>query len=271
MLVNGGMVEHLFEALATAKNLTHAALVTGTKHYLGPFESYGKTMAETPFREDEPRLPGENFYYTQEDILFAAAKRMGFGWSVHRAHTVIGYALGNAMNMGVTLAVHATICKETGRPFVFPGSRQQWNFLTDVCDARLLARQLEWAATTPEARNQAFNTVNGDIFRWRWLWPQLGAYFGVKAIAPGDEPAPLEYQMRDVAFLWEKIAAKYQLVESNVDRLASWWHTDADLGRTIECVNDMTKSRRLGFMEYQETPASFFELFARLKASRVIP
>jgi hypothetical protein len=33
----------------------------------------------------------------------------------------------------------------------------------------------------------------------------------------------------------------------------------------------MTKSRRLGFMEYQETPASFFELFAQLKAARVIP
>ena len=66
------MVEHLFEALEGAKNLKHAALVTGTKHYLGPFESYGKTMAETPFREDQPRLPGENFYYTQEDILFAA-------------------------------------------------------------------------------------------------------------------------------------------------------------------------------------------------------
>jgi nucleoside-diphosphate-sugar epimerase len=147
VLVNGAMVEHLFEALEGAKKLKHAALVTGTKHYLGPFESYGKTMAETPFREDQPRLPGENFYYTQEDILFAAAKRMGFTWSVHRAHTVIGYALGNAMNMGVTLAVYATICRETGRPFVFPGSQEQWNFLTDICDARVLAKQMEWAAT----------------------------------------------------------------------------------------------------------------------------
>jgi nucleoside-diphosphate-sugar epimerase len=269
--VNGAMVEHLFEALDGAKNLSHAALVTGTKHYLGPFESYGKTMAETPFREDEPRLPGENFYYTQEDILFAAAQRIGFTWSVHRAHTVIGYALGNAMNMGVTLAVYATICKETGRPFTFPGSREQWNFLTDVCDARLLARQLEWAAITPEAHNQAFNTVNGDIFRWRWLWPQLAAYFGVEAAPPPEEPAPLEKQMRDAAPLWEKIAAKHQLAEKNVDRLASWWHTDADLGRKIECVNDMTKSRKLGFMQYQETLPSFLELFEQLKASQVIP
>ncbi len=269
--VNGAMVEHLFAALEGAKSLKHAALVTGTKHYLGPFESYGKTAAETPFREDQPRLPGENFYYTQEDILFAAAKRMGFSWSVHRAHTVIGYALGNAMNMGVTLAVYATICRETGRPFVFPGSREQWSFLTDICDARLLAKQLEWAATTPEAHNQAFNTVNGDIFRWRWLWPKLAAYFGVEAAPPPAETAPLEKQMQDAPPQWEKIAAKYGLIESNVGRLASWWHTDADLGRKIECVNDMTKSREFGFMGYQETSASFFELFEQLKAAKVIP
>jgi nucleoside-diphosphate-sugar epimerase len=269
--VNGAMVEHLFEALDGAQNLAHAALVTGTKHYLGPFESYGQTMAETPFREDQPRLSGENFYYTQEDILFAAARRMGFTWSVHRPHTVIGYALGNAMNMGVTLAVYASICRETGQPFVFPGSQEQWNFLTDVCDARLLARQLEWAATHSEAHNQAFNTVNGDTFRWRWLWPQLADYFGVEAAPPPEPAAPLEAQMRDVAPLWEKIAAKHGLSEKRIDGLASWWHTDADLGRQIECVNDMTKSRQLGFHEYQETTASFFQLFDQLKKTRIIP
>ena len=268
--VNGGMVEHLFDALAD-KNLQHAALVTGTKHYLGPFESYGQTKAETPFREEQPRLPGDNFYYTQEDILFAAAKRQGFTWSVHRAHTVIGYALGNAMNMGVTLAVYATICRETGQPFLFPGSREQWNFLTDVVDAQLLARQLEWAAITPAAHNQAFNTVNGDIFRWRWLWPQLAAYFGVEAAPPPEQPSTLEQQMKDAPALWEKIAVKHGLVEKDVNKLASWWHTDADLGRQIECVNDMSKSRRLGFHTYVETPASFLALFEKLKQTRVIP
>jgi hypothetical protein len=31
-------------------------------HYLGPFEAYGQTNAETPFREDNPRLPGLNSF-----------------------------------------------------------------------------------------------------------------------------------------------------------------------------------------------------------------
>ena len=268
--VNGGMVRNLFAALA-GKQIVHAALVTGTKHYLGPFEAYGQTNAETPFREDNPRLPGENFYYTQEDILFEAAVKGGFGWTVHRSHTVIGYARGNAMNMGVTLAVYATLCREQGEPFIYPGSHEQWNFLTDVTDARILAEQLEWAATTPAAHGHAFNISNGDLFRWRWLWPQLAAYFGVEPQGPPPEPAPLAGRMGGAAAAWKAIAAKHQLVEPDVEKLVSWWHTDGDLGRTIECVNDMTQSRLLGFAAYQPTPASFFDLFNLLKAERIIP
>jgi nucleoside-diphosphate-sugar epimerase len=146
--VNRLMLENLFGALPKAP-LRHVALVTGLKHYLGPFEAYASGKPYTPFLETQPRLPGENFYYDQEDVVFAAARERGFAWSVHRPHTMIGYALGNAMNMAVTLAVYASICKETGRPFVFPGSPQQYNAVADVTDARILADQLVWAATTP--------------------------------------------------------------------------------------------------------------------------
>ena len=153
--INGAMVRNVLDALSPVGSLGHVALVTGLKHYLGPFEAYGKgKLPATPFREDQPRLDVDNFYYAQEDELFAAAGRAGFGWSVHRPHTIIGYAVGNAMNMGVTLAAYATICKATGRPFLFPGSAMQWNGLTDMTDAMLLARHLEWAATTEAARDQ---------------------------------------------------------------------------------------------------------------------
>src|SRR5262249_20136998 len=253
-------------------SVAHVALVTGLKHYLGPFESYGKgRLPATPFREEQPRLDVENFYYAQEDELFAAAKRDGFGWSVHRPHTIIGYAIGNAMNMGTTLAVYATICRETGRPFVFPGSATQWNSLTDMTDARLLARHLEWAATTEAARNQAFNVVNGDVFRWSWMWGRLADWFGIEAAPFPTRTTPLEPQLKDAARIWTEIAAKHKLVEPDLDRVASPWHTDADLGRPIEVVTDMGKSRKLGFLDYQATDDSFFDLFARLRAARIIP
>ena len=122
--VNAGMVRNLLHAVED-KKIMHVALVTGAKHYMGPFEAYAKTKTVTPFREEQPRLPYQNFYYDQEDEVFAAAERRGFTWSVHRPHTLIGYAVGNQMNMAATLGAYAAICKETGRPFVFPGSHHR--------------------------------------------------------------------------------------------------------------------------------------------------
>lgn len=269
--VNSAIVANVLDALEGAGTVKHAALVTGTKQYLGPFESYGRTAAETPFREDTPRLPGLNFYYAQEDVLFAAAARGGFGWSVHRPHTIIGFAIGNAMNMGVTLAVYATLCREAGRPFVFPGSIEQCNALTDMTDAGLLAEHLAWAATTPGCRNEAFNVVNGDMFRWRWLWPQIAAYFGLESEGPPPGGAPLETRMGGAPGEWRAIAERPGLIEPDVTRLASWWHTDGDLGRTIECVNDIGKSRRFGFFQHRDTLQAFYALFSRLVHERLIP
>ncbi len=246
--------------------------MTGLKHYLGPFEMYAKGKPlETPFRETQPRLEVENFYYTQEDEVFAAAARDGFGWSVHRPHSMIGYAVGNIMNMGMTLAAYAAICRETGRPFLFPGSATQWNGLTDMTDARLLARHLEWAATTPAARNQALNIVNGDVFRWRWMWGRLAGWFGLEPAPFPGKGTPLEEQLADVGPIWADIARRRGLIEPDLSRLASAWHTDADLGRPIECVTDMSKSRELGFLDYQTTDQAFFDLFARLRGERIIP
>jgi len=270
--VNAGMVRNLLDALRPAHSVQHVALVTGLKHYLGPFESYGKGMLPaTPFREDQERLAIENFYYAQEDEVFRAAETDGFTWSVHRPHTIIGLAVGNAMNMGTTLAVYATICKLTGRPFTFPGSATQWSSLTDMTDAGLLARHLAWASTTDAARNQAFNVVNGDVFRWQWMWSQIAEWFGIEAAPFPTEVSPLETQMQNDAAIWKEIAAKFSLAEPRLERLISPWHTDADLGRPIEVVADMSKSRRLGFLEYESTAESFFRLFARLRQLRLIP
>ena len=270
--VNGAMVRNLLDGLRPAKSVRHVALVTGLKHYLGPFEAYGKgVLPQTPFREEQGRLDVENFYYAQEDEVFAAAERDGFSWSVHRPHTVIGKAVGNAMNMGTTLAAYATLCRETGRPFRFPGSAAQWNGLTDMTDARQLAAQLVWATTTPEAANQDFNIVNGDVFRWSWMWSRIADWFGIEAAPFDGTTVPLEEQMADDAVVWQRIAEREGLVEADLTRLASPWHTDADLGRPIEVVTDMGKSRRMGFTRYQPTDDAFFDLFAQLRADRLIP
>ena len=269
--VNGAMLQNLLDGVGASSKPDHVALVTGLKHYLGPFESYGKVKPDTPFREDQPRLPYQNFYYVQEDVLYAEAARHGFAWSVHRPHTMIGWALGNAMNMGVTLAVYAAICKETGRPFLFPGTPQQYEAVTDVTDARILAKQLLWASTTPAAYNQAFNITNGDVFRWRRLWGTIAAYLGVEVAPYPGHPTPLATQMTGQDETWERIVEKHGLQPYKLTTLASWWHTDADLGRELETITDMTKSRNFGFNDLQVTERSFTDLFDRLRREKIIP
>lgn len=271
MEVNGAMLRNVLEAAGQAGALAHACLVTGLKHYLGPFEAYGKNPHKPPYRETQPRLDVPNFYYTQEDTLFAAAEKFGFTWTVHRPHTVIGYTLGNAMNMGVTLAVYGTIARETGAPFVFPGSPEQYDGTTDITDARLLARHLEWAATAPQARNEAFNVVNGDTFRWRRMWDVVAGGLGLESAPYPGHPTPLDTQMGDASQVWRRIAEREELIEPDVDKLVSWWHTDSDLGRTVETYADMTKSRKAGFDVSQDSARSFLDLFDRLRSERVLP
>jgi len=270
--VNAAMVRNVLDALRPAGSVQHVALVTGLKHYLGPFEAYGKgSLPQTPFRESQGRLDIENFYYAQEDEVFAAAEKDGFTWSVHRPHTVTGVAVGNAMNMATTLAVYASICKATGRPFVFPGSRVQWDSLTDMTDARQLAEQQLWAATTPAAANQAFNITNGDVFRWSWMWGQIAEYFGLHPAAYPEQVSPLETQMANDQAAWNDIVAEHGLKESDINRLVSAWHTDADLGRPIEVVTDMSKSRALGFTGFKASDQAFFDVFDQLRKERLIP
>jgi nucleoside-diphosphate-sugar epimerase len=270
--VNGQMVRNVLDAVSHDGSVEHVSLVTGLKHYLGPFEAYGKgSLPATPFREEQERLDLENFYYAQEDEVFHAAARDGYSWNVHRPHTIIGYAVGNAMNMGSTLAVYASLAKEHNKPMVFPGSATQWNSLTDITDARVLAKQLLWAATTPAAKNEAFNIVNGDVFRWRWMWKRIADWFGVEAAPFHGEGVPLEAQLSEAGPLWRSLAAKHGLKESDINILASPWHTDADLGRPLEVITDMSKSRKLGFREFQASDESFFDLFQTLRQARLIP
>ena len=189
--VNAGMVRGVLDALAPARSVKHVALVTGLRHYVGP----AGLLPQTPVREEHPRLALPNFYYDQEDEVYTAAKRYGFTWSVHRPHTIIGKAIGNAMNMGATLAAFASICKETGRPFKFPGSAAQWNGLTDMTDARVLGKQLVWASDDHRQERclqyRQRRHVSGGAGCGR-ASPSGSACNG---IGFEKEPAPLEGQM----------------------------------------------------------------------------
>lgn len=270
---NSAMIRNLLNVVSAKKTVEHVGLVTGLKHYLGPFDAYvkGGVLPETPLREEQSRLSSPNFYYAQEDEVYASAKRDGFTWSVHRPHTLIGNAVGNLMNMGTTLAVYASICKENSLPFIFPGSEAQWNGLSDVTDAGILAKQIIWASETQSAFNKAFNIVNGDVFRWSWLWRKIAEWFSIEYVGFENQIKPLAKTLEGKEDVWESIAKRHGLVEKDLNKVSSAWHTDLDLGRPIEIVTDMTNSRTLGFKEYCNTATSFFNLFEQLKTDKIIP
>ncbi len=71
--------------------------------------------------------------------------------------------------------------------------------------------------------------------------------------------------------VWQQIVAEHGLKEPDISRLISPWHTDADLGRPIEVVTDMSKSRTFGFTAFQASDQAFFDVFEKLRESRLIP
>ena len=143
--------------------------------------------------------------------------------------------------------------------------------MSDVTDVRLLADHLIWTSTTEAAKNQAFNVVNGDVFRWSRLWKRLAAYFNIEAVGYDNQIRPLEKEMEKYTETWLEIAEKHKLKEKELSRVATAWHTDLDLGRPIEVMTDMSKSRKLGFLVYQDTEETFYDLFEQLRASAIIP
>jgi len=46
--VNGRMLQNLLDATAAERSVRHVALVTGLKHYLGPFEAYARAHSSRP-------------------------------------------------------------------------------------------------------------------------------------------------------------------------------------------------------------------------------
>lgn len=263
--VNELMIRHALGAAAKPGHLQHAAMVTGLSHYMGP-------GIEGPFSEDLHQRGGGNpTYYAMEDCLFELAEKHGFSWSVARPATILGYAPGNAMNLGTAVAVYATLAREAGYPFVFPGTAHYYHSLADATDARLLARHLVWEATTPLAANKAFNVVNGDLFRWKTMWGQIAAYFEVDPSPYPGGQTPLATLLVDAESEWQAIVARHGLQPSTLASIAPFWHVDLDLGRPRDTMADMTRSRTMGFLDYQPTWSTFTDLFERLRAERLIP
>lgn len=235
--VNIALLSNFLGALSK-KNLLPKRFIlqTGAKHYgihIGPTLS--------PMRESDPRfLSQANFYFPQEDLLWAWAKEYNVEWNVTRPGFIIGAVKEAAMNIAYGLALYASIQKELNAPLVFPGDSDAWAAEKQLSSAVLIGYHSEWAALNSQAANEVLNHSDGGPFTYGAFWPVLAALFGVEYETPVDDeekfttvtmpiaPPPRGFgaagkfrlsssleawaKQEDVLKAWEKVRKEFELV-----------------------------------------------------------
>lgn len=262
---NTAMLANVVDVVAAASPaLRSVVLVTGAKMYgmhWGP--------SRTPMREDDPRHLPPNFYYDQEDLLRERQRGQPWSWTNLIPPFITGFAVGNAMNLVMAIAVYATISKELGLPLRFPGSEGAYRALQHVADAEQVAAAAVWATREPKAANQAFNVANGDPSRWRHLWPKFAAFFGMEFDDP--KAVPLATVMADKEPLWRRIVERHGLVQSDFGRLVNWAWADYLLRMDYDVILELGKIRRAGFHAHPNTEEMFLARFRELQQRQLIP
>lgn len=264
--VNLDLLRNLVTGLEqVAPGFRHLTFIQGGKAYGAHLGRY-----KTPAVETDPRHFPPNFYYSQEDFLRTHSVGKAWGWTALRPDIVVGFAVGNPMNLANLLAVYASFCQELSVPFRFPGSLQAYNVLVNVTDATVLAKGVDFVATRAECRGEIFNITNGDVFRWSQLWPRFAAYFGVDYAEPIT--FPLQAYMADKADLWQQLVQQHGLHPHTLEELAQWGFGDFIFNVEADAFFDVNKLRRAGFHEQQlDSFTSFRNQFEHLKAAKIIP
>jgi len=262
---NVDMLRNLLDGLERANGrLRHVQIMHGLKWYgsrLGPFR--------TPAKESDPRPAGANFYYDQYDFMVERQKGKSWTWSSLRPHFVCGVAVGSPSNIMSAIGAYATILKEMGWPLFFPGPAENFNAIFTYTSVDLLAQAMVWAATDPACANDSFNIVNGDYFRWRDLWPNIAALYGIE-VGP-VRPMQLADFMRDKEPVWQAAAARHGLLGHRFADLADWDFADTVFGATWDQAASVVKAHQRGFSPMIDTEAMMADIIAEYRRRRILP
>ncbi len=258
--------EMLRNVLDFVQPLTHLSLLQGTKAYgahLGPMKLPGK--------ESDPRPPGENFYWNQEDLVRERSAAGNWTFTIFRPQIVCGSAIGSPMNLVTALGVYAAVSRALGEALHFPGGDA---VVTEATDADLLADAILWAGRETACGGETLNVTNGDVLEWQALWPSFADAFAM----PVGEPRPrrLTAFMPEHAQVWDSIVAEHGLAPVSMETLigSSWQFADAVLGyggRGATTLVSTIRIRQLGFSACVDTEHMFRHQLRRLQAERVLP
>ncbi|KAH7104652.1 NAD dependent epimerase/dehydratase family protein [Auriculariales sp. MPI-PUGE-AT-0066] len=309
--VNGELLDNFLKALEmnnVVSKIKRILLVTGGKIYgvhLG--------RVKVPMVESDPWLPEPpyppNFYTVQIHILQEFCKKHpNVSWTTTLPNDVIGYVRGNFMNLITGVGYYAAVCKELGAPFLFPGGRRFYEGYDSFSSSRLHAEFCLWAVLTPEAANQTFNIVNGDIESWSNIWPKIAQRYGLTIPAnqfdlpveaaytdmPLFESPPINLsaaerglghipasklerrvdlvkwaEKPEVKEAWARVAKRQGLHDEFGQ--ATWFFINFVLGRNYDLIISMSKARKMGWTGYEDSWESFEHTFDALEADKLLP
>jgi nucleoside-diphosphate-sugar epimerase len=265
---NGRMFANLLDALIRhAPGLRHASLVHGTKAYAPHHPGH----LAVPLRESMPRPDFDDFYFRQEDHLWARAAERGLGWTVLRAQIIVGGGFGGNLNGPLAICVYASLRKEAGLDLPIPGEGRNRGVI-EMTDVDLLAKALAWAATAPGARDQVFNVTNGDAFVWGDLWPTIAEAIGLPAGAPAAFSFRAEIDRNRA--IWAELVRRHDLpvpedVRAYLGESAALADFALDSPRNV--VTSGIKLRRAGFHEVVDSAESVVKWIARWRAEGLLP
>jgi nucleoside-diphosphate-sugar epimerase len=262
---NVAMLRNVLDAVEpVAAGLAHVHLVQGTKYYgmhLGPFR--------TPAREDDPRPSFPNFYYDQQDLLVQRQRGRSWTWSASRPTFIYDFAPERARNAVTVIGAYAALCRELGLPFDFPGSAAAFDARRDLTDASLFARAITYISTAPACGNQGYNVTNGDVIRWRELWPKLAAYLEIEA--GSVRPFRMLEWVHDKQPVWDSIVRRHALAECRLEDVADWAFADFHWAHGYDVVSSVEKLRAAGFTETIDSGAMLIAHLRQYRQARILP
>jgi nucleoside-diphosphate-sugar epimerase len=266
---NGAMFSNLMDAVqARSPDFRHVAIIHGTKAYAVHFRD---RKPPVPLREDQPRVPHENFYFLQEDEVARRAAGQSWSWTVFRAPVILGGGAGTNLSSFLAFGVLAAVARAEGRPFDYPGAIDGGIF--EVVDADLLGRAFLWSASAPTARNQIFNISNGDVVQWQSLWPVIARSNGVEVGA--DTPgASLVAAAEQIAPVWARLVEQHELAASadlNAFLGESFALAQNTVVTPVISIMSLIKLRKAGFNDCEETPAQISHWYDHWRSVRLLP
>ena len=132
-----------------------------------------------------------------------------------------------------------------------------------------LATAMTWTATTPAAVNNAFNITNGDLFRWKDVWPRIAEFYDMPVADP--QPIGVAAQMGDKGALWESMVEKHGLKPYPLKQIVNWGYLDMALNNDIDQMSSLTKIFQAGWTNVWDSEETITRQLQKLRDDKIIP